>query len=88
MEDTALSSSFTPSWLEVSPQLVSSGRWLALGLGAGEAGETGDWARPGFLGGMGGGLPRSVRGTVGDRTPRGGAPEALEMTGEGGARLR
>lgn len=34
-------------------------------------GGDGVWERPGFLGGMGGGLPRSILATVGDLRPMG-----------------
>lgn len=85
-----MSSSLTPSWLEVRPQLPERGlseKWLAdLGTAAGEGGA---WARPGFLGGMGGGLPLSALGIVGDLIPCESAPAALPMTGDkGAARLR
>lgn len=85
-----MSSSLTPSWLEVRPQLPARGlseKWLGdLGTAAGEEGA---WARPGFLGGIGGGLPRSALGMVGDFIPWGTIPAALPMIGDkGAARLR
>lgn len=41
-------------------------KWPARGEGPGDMGV---WARPGFLGGMGGGWPLSPRGMMGDFIP-------------------
>lgn len=85
-----MSSSLTPSWLDVRPQLPEKGlseKWLEdLGTVAGEAGA---WARLGFFGGMGGGWPLSALGMVGDLIPCESTPAALLMTGDkGAAKLR
>lgn len=90
LEETTMSSSLTPSWLDVRPQLpdrLLSVKWLAEWGTA--AGEVGACARPGFFGGMGGGWPLSALGMVGDLTPCGSTPAALLMMGDSGAaRLR
>lgn len=85
-----MSSSLTPSWLEVRPHMPERGlseKWPEdLGTVAGEGGA---WARPGFLGGIGGGLPLSALGMVGDLIPCGSAAAALAITGDrGAAKLR
>lgn len=63
--------------------------WLARGTRAGDGGA---WARPGFLGGMGGGLPLSALGIVGERIPGERVPlgtlEEADREGELGAKLR
>lgn len=85
-----MSSSLTPSWLEVRPQLPDvelSDKWpLDFGV---VAGEEGAWAKPGFFGGIGGGFPLSALGIVGDRMPCCMATVARPITGDrGAARLR
>ena len=96
LDDTTMSSSFTPSWPLVRPQLVGesgSVKWLLWLARATVAGDGGACARPGFLGGMGGGLPRSALGMTGERMPGDSAPlgvprEEAEREGELGAMLR
>ena len=93
LDDTTMSSSLTPSWPLVRPQLAGdscSVKWLWLARGTG-AGDGGACARPGFLGGMGGGIPRSALGMVGERMPGESVPLGTreeEREGELGARLR
>lgn len=46
------------------------------------AGDGGACARPGFLGGMGGGMPRSALGMTGERIPGESTPLLLLLLGD------
>lgn len=53
--------------LDTSTEAASDEGWVS--ALAGGIGDAGDWARPGFFGGIGGGFPLSTLDMVGDFIP-------------------